>query len=287
MVDCGYRQFEQEDKMSANQTRPFFQNKTEFRLSAASAILFFISSLAGIVLTSRVYLTGDLVTGLLPNDIANLVIGLPYLLVTMGLALRDQVWARLCWPGALLYIVYNSLIAVLSLPPGLLAAVHLVLLALCLACLWLIFRQYAPILMSGKPAGIRFELMTGILLVVMGIFFLGRAASIIANPPTDARWGSVEFAVSLSDLLISPIWITAGILLLLGRPFGRPLAAAGVAQLIALFIGLLVVMLIKPILTGIHFSTADFVVVLMMSLFIIIPGIVFIAALHKSAGGTA
>jgi len=52
------------------------------------------------------------------NDVVNLVIGLPALLVALWLAWRGKVVGLLFWPGALMFVLYTYLAYIFSMPIG-------------------------------------------------------------------------------------------------------------------------------------------------------------------------
>ena len=80
------------------------------------ATLMTVSSVLGLLLRDQMYPSEELVLAFLPNDIVNLVIGLPILLVSMWLTSRGKLLSLLFWPGALFYVVYNYLIYVFAMP---------------------------------------------------------------------------------------------------------------------------------------------------------------------------
>src|SRR5574338_736921 len=74
------------------------------------------ASIAGLRYSHLIYPTEELVQAFVPNDAANLVIGLPILLGPMWLAWRGRLVGLLCWMGALLFILYNYTAYVFAMP---------------------------------------------------------------------------------------------------------------------------------------------------------------------------
>lgn len=240
-----------------------------------------LTSLIGVLAPDQAYPTPEQRASLVPNDIVNLLLGLPFLAAIIWQARRGRLWARLCWPGALLYIVYNSLVAVINLFPAFLSLAHLVQLTLCAAVLWFMgSRLDWAVMRSTAPAG-KWEMPAGGVLSGMGALFLVRAVALIFSAPDAAYFKSVDFAVTLTDLVFSPLWIFLGIALLRGKVYGYVGAAACLSQLIALFVGLMLVMHIQPLLNGAALAIGDFLVILIMSLVVIIPAVLFIGSLEN------
>lgn len=103
------------------------------RLSLAYAVslliagLIFIVSVAGLLFWTDVYPTDELLESFVPTDVVNLFIGLPILLVSMGLAWRGRLIGLLLWPGALFFVLYTYLIYTLAMPLNLVALLQLAL----------------------------------------------------------------------------------------------------------------------------------------------------------------
>jgi hypothetical protein len=92
--------------MSTNQdhqtTLPIRRNLNPIYIgSVLIVVLMAIASTAGILFRSSIYPTEELTRTFVPNEVVNLIIGLPFLLGSMGLARRGQMIGLLCWPGGL------------------------------------------------------------------------------------------------------------------------------------------------------------------------------------------
>lgn len=70
-------------------------------LSLVIALLIAIASAAGLFYQSYIYPSDDLRLTFVPNDVVNLVIGLPALIGSMWFAWRGKLTGLLLWPGAL------------------------------------------------------------------------------------------------------------------------------------------------------------------------------------------
>ena len=75
--------------------------------SIICAILMTTVSLGGLLVPTFFYPTIELIQTFVPNDVVNLLLGLPILLGSMWLTRHGKLIGLLFWPGALWYIVYN------------------------------------------------------------------------------------------------------------------------------------------------------------------------------------
>jgi hypothetical protein len=251
-------------------------------LSIAAALLLCLTSLIGILAPEWAYPTTDLQMSLVPNDIVNLLVGLPFLAAMVWLALRGRLWARLCWPGAFLYFIYNSLVAVASLRPGLLVIAHFMQIIVSLAAVFLLLRRAEKLDLSFQCKGCAAAKLAGIIMAIMGMLFLLRAIGLIVHPPSSDYFSSVEFKVSLADLAFAPVWIFYGVSLTLQKPAGYIGGSACLSQFGVLFVGLLLVMYIQSAQTQTPLQTADILVILAMSLIVLIPSALFFTGLEKN-----
>ena len=69
-----------------------------YALSLVIALLMAVASAAGLLYQTAVYPTEELRNWVVANDIYNLVVGPPLLLVSMWLARRGKLIGLLCWP---------------------------------------------------------------------------------------------------------------------------------------------------------------------------------------------
>ena len=104
--------------------------KLIFISSITITVLMIIVSLAGILVGDSIYPSDELLQSFLPNDVVNIVIGLPILIGSMALTRRGRLIGLLFWPGALFFVFYNYLIYVFAMPSGWAFLLHLALVVL-------------------------------------------------------------------------------------------------------------------------------------------------------------
>lgn len=248
-----------------------------YAVSLLIAVLMAGASLAGLLFPNTVYPTADLYQAFVPNEIVNLIIGLPILLGALWLARRGRLVGLLFWPGALFFVMYNYLIYSFAGPAHWLYVVYLALVALSAYTL--------PVLLASLDAGTiqrRLarrvpEKLAGGVLVGLGVLFMLRAggllaAALISYSPLPAT----EVALNTTDLLITPAWIITGILLWRRAPFGYLLGLGTLFSASMLFIGLMVWFFLQPVLTAAALAWTDILVVFVMGLVCFIPFILFL-----------
>jgi hypothetical protein len=229
-------------------------------------------SLAGLFFQPALYPTQELQRAFVSNDVVNLLIGLPVLLISLSLARRDKTLGVLLLPGALLYVTYNyiaySVATWMSAP----TFFYIVLVGL---SAWSAFQTFATINRESaqqKLHGTVPARFAGGVLMVFGLLFFLRAVAEFF----DGAAGITEFGVLVADLLITPLWILGGLSLWRKQAFGYAIGAGLLFQASMLFVGLLLFFILQPFLIGAEFPATDFAVILGMGLIFFIPFGIFV-----------
>jgi hypothetical protein len=252
-----------------------------FALSLLAAALVAALSLAGLLFQGAAYPTEALRRSFVPNDLVNLIVGLPVLLGSLAQAWRGRLAGLLFWPGALLFVAYNAIAYTLSLPIGPLAGIYagLVILSVFTLARLLVSLDAAQIrqrLQAAVPA--RFA--AGVLISFGVLFFLRQVASL-------GSLGGPELGTAMADLLVTPVWVIGGILLWHKRAFGYVMGTGLLFQASMLFVGLLGFFVLQPQLEGTPFRAADFTVILVMGLVCFVPFGLFVRAMMQGEEVTA
>jgi len=142
------------------------------------AILVAAASISGILNRSVVYPTDDLLQSFLPNDVVNLCIGLPILIVSMWLTWRGKLIGLLFWPGALFFVFYNYLVYVFVMPPGLSFLMHLVLVSMSVYTMIALVAAIDAQAVRQRLGGAVPERLAGGVLMGMGALFLLRVLAL-------------------------------------------------------------------------------------------------------------
>jgi hypothetical protein len=128
--------------------------------------------------------------------------------------------------------------------------------------------------LSGRVAE---RLCGGVLAGFGALFFLRGIAQLAQGAVSGA-----EGAVVLADLFTAPFWVIGGILLWRKHPLGYASGAGLLFQASMLFVGLLVFFILQPIVSGVPFPMADFVVILVMGLIVFVPFGMFVRGMPSS-----
>lgn len=256
---------------------------TPLLVSALMALL----SLAGLLFQGIFYPTQALQRAFVSNDVVNLLIGLPTLLISHSLARRENLLGVLLLPGALLYVTYNyiaySFASWVSVPSFL----YIALVGL---SAWGAFQSFSKMDKQNIQQQLRGRVPTrfaGGILTVFGLLFLLRGiGQVYTTLSTSAPLTTPEMSVVFADMLITPLWILGGLSLWRSRAFGYAIGTGLLFQASMLFIALLVFFILQPFLTGTEFSAADFAVIFGMGLFFFIPFGMFVKRISSSGNKT-
>jgi hypothetical protein len=257
--------------------------RRSYQLSLLIVILTAAASIAGLLAPDALYPTPELRQSFLPNDLINLIIGLPILLGSMWLARRGSLAGLLFWPGALFYGLYNYLIYLISIPLSILSFLNLVIVILSVIAITDLLSSIDTGAVKKRLGGHVPERLAGGPLFLFGAVFLLRSAGIVASAlASQTQIVGPEIGVLISDAVLSIPWIVGGALLWLRRARGYVWGSGLLFQASSLFIGLIAILLLGPLLTDAPFAIGDVVVVAVMSLVCLIPFGLFIRGIARS-----
>lgn len=247
-------------------------------LSLITAVLMTAVSLAGLVFPENLYPSEDLRRSFIPNDLVNLLIGLPILLISLALAQRGKLIGLLFWPGALFYVAYNYLAYAVALPFTWQFIFYLILIGLsAVMIIMLLSRMDGERIREQLTEKVHERLAGGILVVLGGLFFVRAILQLV-----QADLSGPELGVTIADLLTTPFWVMGGLLLWRKQALGYASGAGLLYQGSMLFLALLIFFILQPILTGASFPLVDFVVIAIMGLVCFIPLGLFVKGIVAS-----
>lgn len=250
--------------------------------TAASLVIAFLMAglaLAGLLVQQTVYPTAELRRAFVANDLVNLVIGVPILLIALGLTRQSKLIGLLFWPGALFFVVYNAIAYVYALPAGWPLLLHLILLALAVYTLIAVLAGIDSGAVRDRLAGKAPERLAGGVLVSLGVLFLLRGVGVLAGSDDIPR---SELSVLTADFLTIPAWIIGGALLWRGQALGYVAGVGLLFQASMLFVALIAVLLVQPVLTGAPSSPADIAVIALFGLVCFVPFALFTRQVIKA-----
>jgi hypothetical protein len=254
-----------------------------YALSILIAIVMAAASILGLVDRAVIYPTEDLLQSFLPTDIVNLLIGLPILLGSMGLARRGRFIGLLCWPGALFYVLYTYIVYVLAMPLSLAFLLHLTLLMLSAYTLIGLVASIDGQAVQQQLTGRVPERVAGGVLAGLGLLFSVRVVGVLVSAlASQTPVAGTEVAPLVSDFVIAPCLVVGGVLLWRRNALGYVTGLGLLFQASMLFVGLIVVLLVQPFLTEATFVLTDVVVVLVLGLICFVPFALFVRGVVSS-----
>jgi hypothetical protein len=186
------------------------------------ALLVALACVAGLSYATTLYPTQEMRLLKLPTDLFTLVVGLPILLGSLWLARRGRLLGLLCWPGALLYVLYIYLSYVIGVPIKAPFVVYLALIPLSAYTLIGVVASIDAAAVRGRLAGAVPQRAAGAILVGMAVLFtlinLGAIVATLTGPAADDL---LELPVWIADsAVIAPAWLVGGLLLFQRKPLG-------------------------------------------------------------------
>jgi hypothetical protein len=250
--------------------------------SLSITALIMLASLLGIIAPTKLYSSGDKFESFFYNDITNLIINIPILILSIWLCWREKLIGLLLLPGALIYSLYNYTIYLFGLPSNPIYSIYLAIITISLyTIIGLMANMNMPAIASRLRGTVPMRLSGGFL-IGLGILFLLRATLIMTNSQiSQTTITQSELALLTTDFLFSPVWIIGGIMLWQRSNFGYAAGLGLLFQSSMLFIALIILMFIKPLLSNSVLPLSDIAVVVLMGSICIIPFGIFINAILK------
>lgn len=252
-----------------------------YPLSVGVALIMAVASVAGLLDPTGIYPDAARLESFVPNDAVNVVVGLPILLGSMWLARRGSLLGLLFWPGALFYVVYTYIVYVFAMPVN---VMFLLYLALIVVSAYTISRLVASIdrhVVQQRLAGAVPHRLAGGVLAVLGVaFFLRVIGIVVGSVSSQTPIAADEFALHIGDLLLSPAWVVAGMLLWRRQALGYVVGPGVLFQASTLFVGLILVMLLQPVLIAAPLDLAGVVAVALMGLVCFVPFALLVRGVH-------
>jgi hypothetical protein len=240
-------------------------------------ILMTVVSVSGLLFRGHIYPTEELVRSFVPNDVVNLLIGLPILLSSMWLTRRGNLIGLLFWAGSLFFVLYNYIAYIFALPLSWVFLIHLVLAILSVYSLIGLVASIDGASVKQHLKGAVPEKIGGGIIAGLGILFFLRAIGVIVNSLASKEFIAItELAVNIADFFITPAWIIGGIQLLRRKELGYVAGLGLLFQASMLFIALIIYLLLQPLLTSLPFAVTDVIVIFVMGFVCFVPFVLFL-----------
>jgi hypothetical protein len=232
--------------------------------SVVIALIVAAAAVAGLVFGTTLYPTDEVLMAFAPVDLFHLVFGVPVLLGSMALARRGRLIGLLCWPGALLYVLYSYVTNLIGVPFGPLFLPYLLLVTLSAYTLAGLVASIDPEAVRRRLAGVvPVRAAGGLLIVLTTLFIVNAAAEIFTALSSQEPVGALDLTLWIADLTaISPLCLAGGILLWQRKPLGYVVGMGLLLAYAMLFIGLLPVLAFPAVRDGSPVDGAGLVMML-------------------------
>lgn len=258
-------------------------SKSIYRYSLLIGLLMLGVSLVGLISPNKIYPTVEMRYSFLANDVVNLCIGLPILLLSMRYAQRGKLVGWLLWPGALLYVLYNYIAYLFGVPVGGITFGYIVIISLSGYLIFCLIRSIDTAFVRQMLEAVAPVKSAGGIMILFGAGFIIRAFNILFLAITRrTALSPLEIGVLIADIIVSILWIIGGYMLLRRMDLGY---ACGLGLLFAasmLFVALVVYLLLQPLLSGAPFALVDVLIVSLMGAICSIPFILFLRGAAQS-----
>lgn len=253
----------------------------------SSAVVALICATASLGLTGILdcYPTREVATTFIPNDIANLAIGMPLLITSMLLARSGILIGLLSWPGMLLFTAYSYFNYIFGVPLGPLFIPHLLILSLSIYSLIGIIASIDSGEVKRRLTGcVRLSRFTAGLLIVLSVFIFTRQMNEILKAMSNSVVPSVlDIALFANDFLIAaPVLLIGGVLLWRRHSLGYATAAALLLQFGLLSLSVVPVLIYQAHEAGEALDVDSLVAVLVMAVICLVPFALFARAAGRN-----
>lgn len=248
-----------------------------YNLSYLVALSTAVLSIAGLLYQDAIYPTDTLKQTFVANDAANIIVGLPVLIVTMWLSRNGRLAGLLGWPGALLYGFYNYIAYVIGRPFDWLTLIFAAVIFLSGLAIYSLITVIDHNVVKAAITGKIPRKTAGWVLLIFGILFTFLAVSlIIGGGASQEPLPTADLGVATADIILSLLLMAGGLLLLLNKPLGYGSGLGLLMGASLLFIGLIIFFFVRPFLTDLPFDLIEVVTVFVMGLICFVPFILYL-----------
>ncbi len=252
-------------------------------LSLIIALIVAIVSVIGVLYQKSIYPTESLLHTFVPNDILNLIAGLPFLLISIWLTWRGKLIGLLCWPGAIFYIIYVYFPYIICVPFNILFLPYLILFSLSIYTLIGIIvsidgaavKNYVSDTVPAKiSGGILIGLSVLTVLRQIGLIINALINKMVIDPQELAHWID-EFSIG------SPAMFIGGLFLWKKKPLGYVVGAGLFIVYGILSLGLIPFLAVQSHLKNTSIDLLAIVILIVMAVICLIPFVFFVRGANK------
>jgi hypothetical protein len=260
-----------------------FDIRILYASSLIIALMVVIVSVIGVLYQKSIYPTENLLHSFVPNDIVNLVVGLPLLLISIWLTWRGKLIGLLCWPGAIFYMLYVYFPYIICVPFNILFLPYLILFSLSIYTLIGIIISIDSNAVSNYVSDIIPAKIFGGILVGLSVLIVLRQTGLIVNALINKTLiDPQELALWIDDFSIaSPAMFIGGFFLWKKKPLGYVIGAGLFIAYGILSLGLIPFLAIQSHLKNTSVDLLAIVILIVMAVICLIPFLFFVRGANK------
>ena len=249
------------------------------RRTVMLAMLMTIISLIGFIWPNMLYPGEGQADAYRVNDLVNILIGLPGVLLSIWLIKRGKLLGLLFLPGAALYIFYTYIAYLFGITFSGWSIVWGVLVVFSGMLFFRLMLNLNAVVVKNQLNGRVPAIFTGIVLAVFGTAFAGLAFDILSTSPLSLP--HPDLGLALADIVVSLVWLTGGVLLLFKKPAGFAWGLGMLYAGVLLFVGVILLVIVRPLMSSLPFLVEDLVVLSSMALVCFVPFGLFVRGVIK------
>ncbi|HEX3045113.1 MAG TPA: hypothetical protein VHY08_10180 [Bacillota bacterium] len=251
-------------------------------LSLIIAFMVAFVSVIGILYPKSIYPSEDLFHTFFPNDIVNLIAGLPFLLISLWLAGRGKLIGLLCWPGAIFYVLYVYFPYIICVPFNILFIPYLVLFSLSIYTLIGIVAIIESNVVSQQLSGNVSARISGGILIGLAVLSISRQSALMVNTLINKTIMAPQLlAQCIDDFTLLPVLFLGGFFLWKKKPLGYVAGAGLLIVYGVLSLGLIPLLVIQSSLKNKPLDISAIIIVAVMALICLIPFAFFLKAVNN------
>lgn len=260
-----------------------FNIRILYLLSLFITLLVTTVSVIGVIYQKSIYPTETLLNSFVPNDIVNLVAGLPLLLISLWITRRGKLIGLLCWPGAIFYILYVYFPYLICVPFNILFLPYLILFSLCIYTLIGIIISIDGSAVTKYLSDVVPAKISGGILIGLSVFIIIRQTGLIVNALINKTLvEQQELTLWIADFTIgSPAMLIGGFLLWKKKPLGYVVGAGLFIVYGILSLGLIPFLAIQAHLKNTTINLPAIVILIVMAVICLIPFSFFVRGAYN------
>lgn len=249
-----------------------------YSLSLLIAFLLAIVSIIGILYQNIFYSSDEIIQTFVPNDVVNLTVGLPFLIIAIALTKKHKLIGLLIWPGALFFVIYLYFPYLLVLPFNALYLFYLIIFSFAIYTMIGLIANIDSTTIKDKFVNTVPNKVSGGILIGLAVVIILRQVALMLNTLiNNAIVADTELAVWIDDFVIGvPTMLISGWHLWKSKPFGYITGGGLLIAYTLLSLGLIPYLIIQSKLQNSHVDIAGIIILSIMALTCLIPFTYFV-----------